>query len=207
MRKALCLLICLFSGAASAQFEDIQNPGTVSAVQERTYRMNHEITLSVGVLPLDAFYKGIMAQVAYTAHFSDSFAWQVGRAMYSYNLDTGLRNQLEQSFGASPVDFDEVQYAIGSDLVWSPIYGKTTFLNSSVKHFEVYLLGGGSIIRLSRAGFRPALDVGIGARLFSSKVLSFRLDVTDNIVIAPDRAFLNVMTVSLAVALNFGATE
>lgn len=57
-----------------AQAQDLENPGTVSAIQDRAYRMQHELDLSVGVLPLDAFYKGLYAQVSYTAHFSDTFA-------------------------------------------------------------------------------------------------------------------------------------
>src|SRR5262249_1123768 len=125
--------------------------GTVSAVQERLYRMHHELTLGVGVLPVDAFYKGISFNVSYTAHFTDTFAWQVGRAFYSLNFNTGLKNQLEQSFGASPVDFDEVQYGIGSDLIWSPVYGKISFLNASVNHFEFFGKVGATVLHLSRA--------------------------------------------------------
>jgi outer membrane beta-barrel protein len=207
VRKALYLLVCLWSFTALAQYEDIQNPGTVSAVQERMYRMHHELTLGVGVLPADAFYKGLMVQVAYTAHFTDSFAWQVGRAFYSLDFNTGLKNQLEQSFGASPVNFDEVQYAIGSDLMWTPLYGKITWLNQTVTHLEFYGLLGGTVLKLSQAGFRPAINLGIGGRVYANKVLSFRLEVTDNIVVSPDRAFLNVLTVQLSCAVNFGAYE
>lgn len=207
MKKALWLVICLSSIPAMAQYEDIQNPGTVSAVQERLYRMNHELSFSVGVLPLDAFYKGLMLQVGYTAHFTDTFAWQVGRGFYSINFATGLKNQLITSFGASPVDFDEVQYGVGSDVIWSPIYGKISWLNNSVSHFEIFGILGATVMRLSRAGFRPAINIGIGGRIFTSKVVSFRLDVTDNVVVAPDRAFLNVPTISLSGSLNFGASE
>ena len=67
----------------------------VLAVQDRTYRMNSELMLGIGVLPLDAFYKGLSGEVSYTYHFSDSFAWQIGRFLYSYNVATGLQNQLD----------------------------------------------------------------------------------------------------------------
>lgn len=211
MRYALLFLLCLVPGLARAQAEALENPGTVSAVQERGYRMNHELSLGVGVLPADAFYKGLIAGVGYTYHFSDSFAWQVGRGSYSYNLKTSLRNQLERDFGVAPTANafqDEVQWMVGSDLMWSPFYGKLAFRNASVLHFEAYLLGGGTIFKLNRAdGFRPAANVGLGLRFFSSNRVSFRVDVTNNIVFAEATRIINVPVFQLSTALNFGATE
>ena len=58
--RAFFVALCLLSSSvAFAQTEDLENPGTVSAVQDRAYRLQHELDLSVGVLPLDAFYKGL----------------------------------------------------------------------------------------------------------------------------------------------------
>lgn len=204
MRTTLLCVSLLLPAMAFAQAEELENPGTVLAVQERAYRMNHELSLGLGVLPLDAFYKGVTAQVGYTYHFTDSFAWTVGRGMYSYNLNTGLRNQLEQQFAVLPTQFEEVQWMVGSDLVWSPLYGKSAILNRKVAWFEGFLVGGASVLKLT-TGFRPAVNVGIGARFFSNRYVSFRFDATNNFVIT-DR-LLNVPTLQLSAALNFGATE
>ncbi|XXF79358.1 outer membrane beta-barrel domain-containing protein [Myxococcaceae bacterium GXIMD 01537] len=211
MRYALLFLLCLTPGFARAQAEALENPGAVSAVQERLYRMNHELTLGVGVLPADAFYKGLTANLGYTYHFSDSFAWQVGRGTYSYNLKTALREQLERDFGVAPTANafqDEVQWMVGSDLVWSPFYGKVSFRNRKVLHFEAFVLAGGSVLKLNREnGFRPAANIGLGLRLFSSDTVSFRLDVTNNFVFAEATRIINVPVINLSTALNFGATE
>ena len=208
----MLLLALALPAQAWAQAEELENPGQVFAVQERQYRLNHELSLGIGVLPLDAFYKGLTAQVGYTFHFTDSFAWQVGRATYSYNINTGLRNQLERDFGVLPTRFQEVEFMVGSDLIWSPFYGKTAVSNSSVIYNETYFIAGGSVLRLQNVGgglvdvpFRPAANVGIGFRLFRNQTVSMRLDVTDNIVIT-DRPF-NVVSIQLLGALNFGATE
>ncbi|MFP2934601.1 outer membrane beta-barrel domain-containing protein [Pyxidicoccus sp. 3LG] len=211
MRYALLILSFLVPGLARAQAEALENPGAVSAIQERQYRMHHELLLGVGVLPADAFYKGLIGTVGYTYHFSDSFAWQVGRGTYSYNVQTSLRRQLERDFDVAPTASafeDQVQWMVGSDLIWSPLYGKTAFLNSSVLHFEAFLLGGGTVVKIDRQdGFRPAANVGLGVRLFSGQTLSFRLDVTNNIVFAGTSRIINVPTVQLGTAFNFGATE
>ena len=211
MRYALLLLLSLAPGLALAQAEVLENPGTTSAVQDRLYRMNHELTLGVGVLPADAFYKGYYGTVSYTFHFSDTFAWQVGRGAYSYNVKTGLRRQLERDFGVAPTASafeDEVQYMVGSDVLWSPFYGKLAILNNKVIHMEAFLLGGATVFKLNRdGGFRPGANVGLGMRVFRSNHLSFRLDVTNNVVWAGASRIINIPTIQLATALNFGATE
>lgn len=210
MRYALLLLL-LAPGLALAQAEALENPGTTSAVQDRLYRMNHELSLGVGVLPADAYYKGYYGQVSYTYHFSDNFAWQVGRGAYSYNVETGLRSQLERDFGVAPTATafeDEVEWMVGSDLMFSPFYGKTAILNSKVVHFEAFLLGGATVFKLNReGGFRPGANLGLGIRVFKSDTLSFRLDVTNNIVFAGASRIINIPTIQLGTALNFGATE
>ncbi len=201
----LCLL---FPAAALAQLEELENPGTVSAVQERAYRMQHELNLSVGVLPLDAFYKSYYAQVGYVFHFTDYFAWQVGRGAYGLVARTGLREQLERDFGVLPTAFDEAQWFVGSDLMWKPLYGKVSLMNRTVLHGEVFLLAGASVFYMSNSKIRPAVNVGGGARLFASRWVSFRLDATDAILVPTGASnLLNVMTITVSLAVNFGGTE
>lgn len=212
MHKAFLLvsLFILLPGQALAQVEELENPGSVSAVQERAVRMQHELDLTVGVLPLDAFYKGLFAQVGYVYHFTDTFAWQVGRGGYSYTALTPLRTQLERDFGVLPTTLQPVTFFVGSDLMWTPLYGKLAVLNRWVLHGEVYLLGGATIFGFANASFplRPGINLGLGARLFVNRWVSFRLEMTDNVVVPVAGAgLLNVMTTSLGLALNFGATE
>lgn len=97
---------------------------------------------------------------------------------------------------------------VGSDLMWSPIYGKMAVSNRKVVHFSAYLLGGGTVVKLQRAdGFRPAVNVGLGLRVFSSQNVSFRFDVTNNVVFVGATRVIQVPTLQLSTAFNFGATE
>ncbi|MGZ6162073.1 MAG: outer membrane beta-barrel domain-containing protein [Myxococcaceae bacterium] len=216
MKRTLLLLVCLAPLLVHAQGEELENPGTVTAVQDRTFRMASELWIGIGFAPLDAFYKGITGQVGYVYHFSDTFAWQVGRGLLSYNIATGLRNQLETQFGVNPTAFPQLNWMVGSDVVWTPIYGKTSWLNSSVGHFEVYGSLGGSVVN-ERLGadvasgvgttvFRPAIRLGVGVRIFSSKTISWRIDFTNDFVIYQGIE-QNIFDVQFALALNFGGTE
>lgn len=205
MSRIAAAAALLIAAAATAQTEALENPGRISAIQERAFRMNHELTVTAGVLPIDAFYKGLYAQLGYTYHFNDSFAWTVGRGGYSYNLGTGLREQLERDFGVLPTTFDEVNFFVGSDVLWTPFYGKFALLNRWVLHLDFHLIGGASVQKFTQSGFRPGVDLGGGLRVFQNRWVSYRLDVMDTVVVIPKPT--NVLSVSLSLALNFGATE
>lgn len=216
MHRALVVAVILaVPGIAMAQVEELENPGTVAAIQDRAYRMQHELNLSLGMLPLDAFTKGFYAQVSYTAHFTDSFAWMVGRGAYSpkpFQVSTGLRDQLQRDFGVKDTnaDFNVVDFFVGSDLMWTPFYGKVSVLNKTVLHGEVFLLLGATLFGFHANIFRPGINFGGGVRLFASKWVSVRLDVTDDVVLpvgGSAKGLLNIMAVTLSLAINFGATE
>lgn len=207
--KASICFILLASGIAGAQAEDLENPGSVSAVQQRSFKMVHELDLSVGLLPADAFYVGIYAQVGYTAHFSESIAWQIGRAAYNYSARTGLRDSLERTYNVIPTVVEEVQFFIGSDLIWTPFYGKLVVMNNWVLHGELFVIAGATLFKFTNA-FRPAANLGLGARVVFTPNLSVRLDFTDNVVIpvgGGSTSFTNVLATTLSLAINFGGTE
>lgn len=208
--SAVCTFLvwvaALLPSEARAQADSLENPGAVSAIQDRAYRMQHELDLSVGLLPLDAFYKGLYAQLSYTYHFTDDFAWQVGRGAYVYAAQTSLRQQLVRDFQVDTTRFDQVQFFVGSDLIWKPFYGKTTVMNKTVLHGEAFFLLGPTLFKFTNA-FRPGVNLGGGIRLFASKVVSFRLDITDTLVLPIAGTLDNVMTITLSLAVNFGSTE
>ncbi|MBE2253100.1 MAG: outer membrane beta-barrel domain-containing protein [Myxococcus sp.] len=210
LHPGLLATALVFASAAAAQTQELENPGVTSAIQDRPYRMLHELDLWVGVLPLDAFYVGVYAQVSYVYHFSDRFAWQVGRGAYGLAARTPLRAELERTFGVQPTANDEVQFFVGSDVMWKPFYGKLAVLNRAVIHGEVHLLGGATLFKFSNSGFRPGINIGGGGRIFLNRYVSFRLDLTHNVVLPTGggtTSFGNVMTVNLALALNFGGND
>lgn len=209
MLKAWTLIGVLVPAVALAQLKELEAPGANLAIQERTYRMQHELDVAVGVLPLDPFTKGFYAEGAYTIHWTDSFAWRVLRGAYSLPARTSLREQLERDFNVLPNAFDEVQLFFGTDLLWKPFYGKLSVLNKALVHAEAYLIVGATMLAFkNRASgafpFNPAVNVGAGFRLFASRAASFKLEITDNVLV-PNPS--QVLTVSLAFGLNLGATE
>lgn len=207
MSRVLLGLCALVAARSSAQ-ELADKPDAVSAVQERAYRMQHEFDLSVGLLPLDPFSKGLFAQGSYTAHFSDVFAWQIVRGAYSYTAKTSLREQLERDFGVLPPAFEEVQFFFGTDILLKPLYGKLSVMNKFVLHGELFVILGATLFKFTTS-LRPGVNLGIGGRIFLNRTLSLRLDITDNVVIplGAGQSLTSVMAMSLGLGINIGATE
>ena len=207
MLRALVVVCALVTFPALAQDVPDQ-PNAATAVQERAYRMMHELDVSVGVLPLDPFSKGLFAQGSYTAHFSDTFAWQVVRGAYSYTAKTELRSQLERDFGFLPTAFEQIQFFFGTDILLKPLYGKLSVMNRWVVHGEIFVIIGATIFKFTTS-LRPGVNLGLGGRIFLNKTLSLRVDVTDNVVIplGAGQNLTNVMAMSLSLGINIGATE
>ena len=203
MKGVLLGLLLVVPLAASAQELDDNAAG---ALQNRAYSMTFEIDAMVGTIPLDAFYKGYTVGGAAVIHFSDYVAWQVARGSYSFDVTTSLRDQLERDFAQLPTAFDQADWFVGSDIMLSPFYGKSSVLNSFVVHYEAFFLVGVSVFKFSQSGFAPGVAVGGGLRLFQNKYVSYRVDVTDNFVVNSKR--LNqVISIQLMLALNFGVGE
>ncbi len=147
------------------------------AVQNRIHSMMHEFSASVGTLPIDAFTKGLTFSGAYTIHFNDLFAWEVGQFTYSYHIDTKLREDLAD-FDVQPTSFEIVNLYVTSNLIIKPLYGKLALLNRALIYGEIFFNVGAGWGRLSLTD-RPIADFGAGIRLFAGKYVSFRIDLRD----------------------------
>ena len=93
--------------AREAYAEESGNVGEgprIFSIQPRPYRLGHEFQLGLGVLPLDAFYVGVMPTGSYTFHFSDFWAWEIISLGYSMNFETSLQDDLYEDYGVHPVD-------------------------------------------------------------------------------------------------------
>lgn len=151
----------------------------VDAVQNRHYTGTHEFSLHLGVLPMDAFTKGVTASGAYTLRFTDLVGWEVAHFGWSFHVDSGLRDDLE-SFDLRPTPFEVIDYYLTSNFVLTPVYWKGVGPGDGLLRGEFFVLAGGGFGRFTRST-RPAFDAGLGARLFFSRHWSARLDARHHV--------------------------
>ena len=202
MSKTGLVVLVLLASVGRARAEE-ENPAAAQVVQRRQYQLKHELTVSAGFLPLDAFYKALTVNVGYTYHFNPHFAWRVARGTFSKPFSTGLRKEIEGQYGLQVTDFPEVHWIVGSDLVWNALYGKAAFMNSALLHGGLYLSAGADLV-VTQATLAPGVAVGGGLRLFVTDWMSLRLEVLDHVVIA--KKPFNVLDLQIALAVSLGAS-
>lgn len=191
--------------ADSTSFEEGGQSYSSLVVQERIFNPTHEFTLFAGVLPLDAFTKGLTLGGAYTLHFSELTAWEVVNASYSFQYDTSLKADLE-AFEVGPTPFEVLDYYVTSNFLFKPVYWKGSLLNSGLIRGELYLVAGGAYGAFTRSN-RAGIDAGGGVRLFSSELVSFRFDMRYfmffNDTILDDFSFKDELAINLGASLAF----
>ena len=205
MKRVLIILLVLsmFSVSVSAfAEEDVEKDLSTLAVQNRSYSMTHEFTGWVGTLPLDAFKKGLTFSGAYTLHFNDVVAWEVGQFTYSHVIETELNEDLENlETPATHTPFEWVKYYATSSFLFKPIYMKMAVLNSSVVFGELFLAAGGGFGKMTITK-RPVANYGGGARVYLGKHFSVRLDVRNYMFLNKDD-IQNELWVALGAAVGF----
>ncbi len=166
-------------------------------------------------MPLNAFQKGWTLSLSYTYHFNDFVAWEVVQLTGAALTSTNLRDSLIDQFAVPPEDFSAPRLMLTSGVEVAPLYGKQALMNDTIVHHS--LLGGvyAGLIFGDRASFgdtlsdvRPAVGLGLGYRMYTSKLLSVRLDIRDFLSfrrpIRDNESFEveNVLVLSLSLGFN-----
>ena len=173
--------------------------------------MGHEFSLSGGVLPMDAFTKGLTGTFRYTLHFNDFNAWEIGGITYSYGIETDLRQQLRDNFGVQP-DANGLRQILGfleTNYIMKPIYGKLSLFNRLLIYNELYFNVGGAVSLYDDFSFAPGPGYGAGIRFFIWDWLSLRFDIRHYVLfvgvpfVDPNARIDNVLHLSTGVSFNF----
>lgn len=179
-------------------------------VQERLFREGLELSAGLGILPLNAFSKGIVVGGSITYHFTNTWAWEIAQGGYVVaNADTGLKTQLLQNFDVQPTALSRATFLVGSNLMFTPFYAKVAGLNRTVDHLELFFP-----IGLAFAGYQdPTVyqlgpDIGIGLRWFLGPHTSIRFDARDYVFLPTSGSIsvTNELLFSLGLSVAFGGS-
>lgn len=171
----LSVVFCFATPAFAEDDSEEARSYSSLVVQNREFNPTHEFYASVGLLPLDAFTKGVTLSGSYTLHLSELIGWEILQFGYSFQYDTDLQSDLE-ALDVGPTPFEVLDYYASTNLVYKPVYWKGAVLNDSLLRGELYTLIGGAYGWFTRSN-RPGVNIGGGMRLFKSELLSFRFDL------------------------------
>lgn len=163
----------------------------VKAVQRKDFlkRGRLQVGFDLPATLNDAFYQkaGVGGRIGWNFH--DSFAL-AARGTYWWTLRTDHVRQGQAAFQSQLLSSQPKGQAM-LDGIWSPIYGKASWLGSRIVHFDLFLLGGlGAVwsdtsLAPRSEGPHPAADLGGGIRFYPAEWLSLELGV--GATLYPDR--------------------
>jgi outer membrane beta-barrel protein len=205
----LGLLTLTLAGASPAFAGDELDEEQVATytVQTRLFRLGGELNVAAGILPINAFNKGLTVGGSFTYHFSNAWAWEVINGAYVYKqLDTGLKTELLENFNVQPTDIKAIDLLMSSSFVFKPFYGKLAFYNRRLIHLEIEVPVGITLARYSSVTYLPGPNAGLIIRVYMSPHISLRVDVRDHLLFNGWNT-RNELHVSLGFAFAWGGDE
>lgn len=175
----------------------------VVAVENRMYQPKSDVTLNVGLLPLDAFYKALTVGLSYNRDIGDSWSWGVINGQAAFTTDTGLKRDLIDNFAAQPQGIlDYIRYYVTTDLIYTPIYGKNLLFNQSVMRTEMSLIGSAGAVNFNSGDMVPMVGFGGQIRFFSSETFSYKLDTRAYYHMAAGKSSNFVLNISFGASFD-----
>jgi outer membrane beta-barrel protein len=161
--------------------KDVALGDKVKAVQRKGFlkKGRFEVAPIFAATVNDAFYQkfGYGLRLAY--NIQDSFAIAVRGARYEkYRSDNVRAGKL--AFESQLLNSD-IEQQVMLDGVWSPIYGKASFRQHDIVHFDLFLAAGFGLVWSTTSGApldqgpHVATDFGGGVRFYPKEWLAFEL--------------------------------
>jgi outer membrane beta-barrel protein len=191
--------------------KDVALGDKVKAVQRKGFlkRGRFEITPMFAATVNDAFYQkfGGGLRLAYNLH--DSFAVALrGNYFTPYRTDNVRAGKLAFQ---SQLLASQLNSQVMLDGVWSPVYGKFSFLKKQIIHFDLFLSAGFGLVWSATSGeprnegAHLATDVGGGLRFYPKEWLAFELGLIATLY--PDQPVSSLpATIQKVFVANFGVS-
>lgn len=188
----------------------------IRAVSRRTFlkQGRFELTPVLAISTSDPFFRAWTVGARGSYHFSEEFALDFGGsgAVFNEALDIFRVSNLDEQ-GVKDL-FDDLEAAtllgVGDvGVTFSPFYGKVNLAGELVGHFDTFVSGGAGVVVDAvgqNVGVRPALEVGVGSRLYLTRWLAARADVRSYLYPADsagELAFGNLVMVNVGAAFYF----
>jgi outer membrane beta-barrel protein len=156
------------------------------------------------------FNAGFKLNLGY--HFTENFGLELSTLFLS-STEREVAKEIRANNNLQPEQFIYTKSYIGADLLWTPIYGKITFLNQKIIPYEMYFSGGGGTSNTNSVEKNvPTFHFGTGQIFTITKSMAFRWDYSLNIfqataltsnAIVPEKGSYNDLIFSAGVSFFF----
>jgi outer membrane beta-barrel protein len=191
--------------------KDVALGDKVKAVQRKGFIKAHrfEVTPLFSSTLNDPYYLKVGGGLRVAYSFQDSFALAL-RGTYFQPFRRNAVREGKLAFKSQLLSSQLYGLAV-LDGVWSPIYGKSSFLNKNIIHFDLYLSAGFGLAWTATSlaprneGPHLAADLGGGLRFYPKEWLAFELGL--NATLYPDQPTKSVPgTIQKVFVANVGVS-
>jgi hypothetical protein len=162
--SALTLMVPLF---AQDEFEEVR------VLDHPRYSLTRRLSFDAdfNFLPLDAYFKPLLAEVSASYQPADWFSWEIARFGYSLvNIDTGLEGSMNVLAAPKQVDerdlkLKDMKYHASSTGFFNLLYSKSNFFNQGITYYY-WQIGSGVSYFSMKGGSQIGMDLGIRVRFF-----------------------------------------
>ena len=157
---------------------------TLKVVQNRYFKK--EKTIELTLLSGGYFLKNQYIDIysiggAVTYYLNEMWGWEIISASFTSTKERAeieaLKKFTEEKFGvAVTADIRKPKHFFTSNILWSPVYGKFSLLESRFIYYDTYFLIGGGIVRLN-AETKPVFNIGFGQKYFITKGWATKIDL------------------------------
>lgn len=178
----VCALILVGSFAVEAKLpkKSLEIPKLV-AIQNKANYLDSDLSYHFGVLPSDAFNKGLTFGLSYTKFFSQYKGWEIFNIQGNLNIETSLKQDLldlnvvvENS--ALDGELDPINFIITSNYVYTPFYSKSLLFNTTVVNSETSFLVGVGAVKFKKFDYQPLINIGMYSRYYTKIGRSWKFD-------------------------------
>jgi outer membrane beta-barrel protein len=166
-------------GEASSQEQKVEvREDRIKSVQRKDFLKRHrwELTPMLALSLNDAFYQKMGGGAALAFHLADSLGLEV-QGVFVGTVQTDMVGYFQQANQALP-KVSNLRFWVMGNLLWSPLYGKLSFVTDDIVHFDAYLIGGFGMAQ-TETGTKFATNFGIGLRYFLTSWLVVKIEVRD----------------------------
>jgi hypothetical protein len=180
----------------------------IEVLDKPRFTLKDKLTLDVDIsfLPLDAYYKPVLLEVAANYQFNDFFqleAIRVGLSMI--NFDTGFETSIESIIapgqGIEEQALKTLRYRVSSSGFFNLLYSKSNFFNSAVA-YHYWQVGGGFSYYDMKTANQIGLDLIMRVRFFLNERTTVNIRAGHTIGLNPD-APRNISFIGLGVGYAF----
>lgn len=160
----------------------------IFTVQKRPFQKEGRFALSAygGIIPNNIFEQYFPVGLRVNYYILENIGLELAGS-YAFTAKTGLADTiqtLDENVPAPLIGDTQVSHS-NFGVVWSPFYGKTSFYNSALAYFDMYVFGGaGIVITETQSNFnaepstsvKPEGVLGAGLAFYLGDHATIRLD-------------------------------